>query len=141
MRPLFAHPAIDLRGAAMVRTPSFTALEMLMRPAQPLSLFVFAACTAAAFAGLAHAQDAASSVTNSAAPTAPLHHAPLPASGNVETVETNWRNANTAVAAFPRGHMDILVWEAKQAHGTDAAAPMDHGMHPQTTPIRPGAKP
>ena len=134
----------------MVRTPSFTALEMLMRPAQPLSLFVFAACTAAVFAGLAHAQDAASSVTNSAAATAPLHHTALAASGVVETVETDWRNANAAVSAFPRGHADILVWEAAQAHPakapTTTAAPAappphSHGMHQHAPATQHGAKP
>lgn len=112
-----------------------------MRPAHPLSLFVVAACTAAALTSLAHAQDLAPLATDPAAAAAPLHHPPLPASGSVETVETDWRSANTAVAAFPRGHMDLLVWEAKQAKDTDAAAPMRHGAHQHAQPHAPAAQP
>ena len=134
----------------MMRAPPFTVLEMFMRPAHPLSLFVVAACTAAALTSLAHAQNAAPLATDPTAATAPLHHLALPASGSVETVETNWRNANTAVSAFPRGHADILEWEAAQvrpAHvpattSTPAKAPaMSHGMHQHAPAAQPGAKP
>ena len=121
-----------------------------MRPAHPLSLFVVAACTAAAFTGWAHAQAARPLASDSAVATAPLHHTALAASGVVETVETDWRNANAAVSAFPRGHADILVWEAAQAHPakapTTTAAPAappphSHGMHQHAPATQHGAKP
>jgi hypothetical protein len=40
----------------------------------------------------------------------------------------DWRAANAAVAAFPRGHADIVRWEASQQPIPPAApaAPHDH---------------
>ena len=121
-----------------------------MRPAHPVSFFVFAAFTAAALAGWAHAQPVTALATDVAAATAPLHHQPLPASGSVETVETDWHSANAAVATFPRGHADILAWEAAQARAANAASsaptpaaaqPMPHNMHQHAPAAQPGVKP
>ena len=48
---------------------------------------------------------------------------------------TAWRDAHGAVAAFPRGHADILAWEARQ--GGRSAQPdagknsSPHPLHPQ----------
>ena len=42
----------------------------------------------------------------------------------------NWREANTAVAEFPRGHVDILRWEAEKA-GKAASPRSEHGAHTQ----------
>lgn len=150
MRPLFAHPAIGVQGAAMLRMRPFTALEMFMRPAHPFSLFVVAAYTAAAFTGWAHAKVDRPLASDPAVATAPLHHTALAACGSVETVETDWRSANVAVSAFPRGHADILVWEAAQTHPakapTTTAAPVtppahSHGMHQHAPARQPGEKP
>lgn len=86
---------------------------------------------------------------NPAADSLPLLHPPLPASGAVEQSSTPWPQANTAVAAFPRGHADVLRWEAAQpsraaassgAHsgnanpaqcpmGMDHPMSMSHGTH------------
>lgn len=63
-----------------------------------------------------------------AADSLPLRHPALPASGAIATELTDWRQANAAVAEFPKGHMDILRWESAQA-GRPAAAPAAHGPH------------
>ena len=113
-----------------------------MRPAHTLSSFFLAACTAAALPVAAQTQAVTGSATDPAAATRPLQHLPLPASGGVETAQTDWRSAHQAVAAFPRGHADILAWEAAQARGAGTAAqPLPHGMHQHPTPPRPGGQP
>lgn len=53
-----------------------------------------------------------------AAPTPPLiHHsvltAPVPAVPDRQSAD--WREANRVVGQFPRGHRDLLHWEAQQA--------------------------
>ena len=56
------------------------------------------------------------------APTAPLTHRGLllePPAGATAPSPPSWRQAHEAVAAFPRGHADIVAWEARQ----NAAAP------------------
>lgn len=68
------------------------------------------------------------SALDPSAPRLPLHHTPLPPSGTVSQEWADWREANAAVAEFPRGHMDILRWEAGQA-GPSAPPPPAHGMH------------
>lgn len=87
---------------------------------------------------------------NPAADTPSLEHPPLPASGAVEQTHTPWPQANAAVAAFPRGHADVLRWEAAQqasaavspskpSHSASPAQcpmgmPMPHGTHPGMHP-------
>lgn len=73
-----------------------------------------------------------------AATTQPLQHQTLPASGGVEQTNTPWADANAAVAAFPRGHADVLRWEAAQraAPAVPAAAAAPANV---TTPTRPVA--
>ncbi|MFT3811901.1 MAG: hypothetical protein QM740_00850 [Acidovorax sp.] len=75
-------------------------------------------------AGTAWAQAPA---TDPAAPTAPLRHEKLTASGTAATQEADWRAANQAVAQFPRGHADILKWEARQRG--DQKPPEGHPHH------------
>ena len=58
-----------------------------------------------------------------AADTLPLQHPALPASGGVEQTNTPWADANAAVGAFPRGHADVLRWEAAQRAAVAAPAP------------------
>ena len=84
------------------------------------------------------------------APTLPLQHRALQASGSIVQQSGDWRQANQAVAEFPRGHADIVQWEAQQSQpqskpqgqGADnsKAAPAKthdgHGAHHQH-----GAKP
>ena len=77
-------------------------------------------------------QDAA----NPEAPGAPLVHpgmAPLPL-GNSTPAPNAWREAHQAVAAFPRGHADILAWEQQSA-----ASPALSPTH--TPPATPGGQP
>lgn len=50
------------------------------------------------------------------APTTPLAYqgiAPQPALADAAPTATSWRDAHGAVAAFPRGHADIVAWEAR----------------------------
>lgn len=55
------------------------------------------------------------------APHAPLAHTPMQPQPGVDTPLADWRTAHQAVAAFPRGHADIVRWEAGQG-----AAPAAH---------------
>ncbi|MFT4242687.1 MAG: hypothetical protein QM569_10430 [Acidovorax sp.] len=59
------------------------------------------------------------------AATAPLNHPalPLPAA---PLAPQPWREANEAVAAFPRGHADIVAWEARQRASAQAHEGHDH---------------
>lgn len=58
------------------------------------------------------------------APHAPLAHTPMQAQlplPGADAPLADWRTAHQAVAAFPRGHADIVRWEAGQG-----AAPQAH---------------
>lgn len=100
-----------------------------MRLAQLLPLGVLAGWACAA----AWAQNSVPSVPPAAAnawlePAAtarPLIHRPLPPSGAVVETPQDWRAANAAVAAFPRGHSDVVRWEA----GQPAPAPRSAAAH------------
>ncbi len=85
--------------------------------------------------------------TDGAAPTVPLVYqgmAPRPAP---QLGAQDWRAANAAVGQFPRGHADIVGWEAAQAKGgsgangaappATSAMPMQHGDHPAMAPAAP----
>ena len=82
-----------------------------MRPAHTFPTLTLAAALAAALPAWAQSPPP-SSAADATAATLPLQHAPLSASGGVETGQTDWRSAHEAVAAFPRGHADIAAWEA-----------------------------
>lgn len=69
-----------------------------------------------------------------AADTLPLQHPALPASGGVEQTNTPWADANAAIGAFPRGHADVLRWEAAERAG--AAAPATTPGSPAVTPAQ-----
>lgn len=64
-----------------------------------------------------------------AAPVRPLLHIALPSSGVVVDAAQDWRAANAAVAEFPRGHSDVLRWEAARQAKVSMAAP-PHKGHP-----------
>lgn len=49
------------------------------------------------------------------APTAPLRHQAMALSGTIVPQPGDWKEANAAVAAFPRGHADVIRWEKAQA--------------------------
>ncbi|WP_370682115.1 hypothetical protein [Comamonas sp. GB3 AK4-5] len=105
-----------------------------MRLAHSLSLCsatLWAAATPWAWAQTAPSADspaasgaAAANWLNPAAPSLPLQHQSLPASGAVEQASTTWADAHAAVAAFPRGHADVLRWEAVQ-HASAAQPALD----------------
>jgi hypothetical protein len=121
----------------------FRIQEITMRRAHFLAPLWLAALAASSPAARAQAHDGHHPPTSSstadryaqqtsaidpAAPSLPLRHSALPASGAIETELTDWRQANAAVAQFPNGHMDILRWEATQA-GQPARVPAPHGTH------------
>ncbi|BBL25244.1 hypothetical protein [Comamonas terrigena] len=72
------------------------------------------------------------------APSRPLQHLPLPASGGVEQASTPWQAANAAVAQFPRGHTDVLQREKAQA-GTPPAGSAHHPPAPAAPTAAPAA--
>lgn len=78
-----------------------------MRLAHTLAFLTLLAGTA-----WAQAPGPAAPAADPSAATPPPQHRPLPASGGVETAQTDWHSAHEAVAAFPRGHADIAAWES-----------------------------
>jgi hypothetical protein len=109
------------------------------------SAHILSSLTAAASLAAASAAWALPPVADPAAATAALQHRPLPASGGVETTSMEWRDANAAVGAFPRGHADLLRWEAAQSAqagqpaATSRQQPGHHGQH--HAPAAHGGKP
>lgn len=82
------------------------------------------------------------------APTAPLVYQGMALPRPAPQLGTQgWRAANAAVGQFPRGHADIVGWEAAQAKGgsgangaappATSAMPMQHGDHPAMAPAAP----
>lgn len=72
-------------------------------------------------------------VFSPAAPTLPLRHQPLASSGAIVEQAGDWKAANTAVAAFARGHADVIEWEKAQsaANGkTSSGHPHSQGDKP-----------
>jgi hypothetical protein len=98
-----------------------------------LKLHRLAAALAAAFPLLAAAADAADPV---APVPPPAYRSVLPATAaDLAEEAIPWRKANADVARFPRGHADLLKWEAAQerqvpspATGTPAQE-KPHGTH------------
>ena len=85
---------------------------------------------------LAQATDSMRDAAHPDAPVAPLVHPamkPMPL-GDDAPAPNPWREAHDAVAAFPRGHADILAWEQQQAAKppvTPASPrPSGHGAQP-----------
>lgn len=77
------------------------------------------------------------------AATAPLTHQSLPLQpplADATPTPQAWRDGHAAVSAFPRGHADIVAWEAQQQSArtptgavptsTPPQAPPHQGMHP-----------
>lgn len=56
-----------------------------------------------------------------AAPSRPLQHLSLPHSGSVIDAPQDWRAVHAAVAEFPRGHADVVRWEAAQPRSVSPA--------------------
>ena len=58
---------------------------------------------------------AAAEVADPAAAVPPTRYqSALPAPGGVAELDIPWRQANEAVARFPRGHADVLKWEQQE---------------------------
>ncbi|GKT23091.1 hypothetical protein [Acidovorax sp. SUPP3334] len=116
-----------------------------MRAPSSRSLFSFRSllrgaligCTALAPAWSALAQ-APLPASDPQAPAAPLAYRGVPAAPPppMETSPIAWREANDAVAATPRGHADIVAWEARNGQATAPAVP-GHGAHHHPPPPPP----
>ncbi len=107
-----------------------------MRLTQLLPLWVLTAwASTAAWAqtsvppALATPAPAVAAWLDPAAPSRPLHSLPLPHSGAVSYAPEDWRAAHAAVAEFPRGHADVVRWEAVQ-HGRQSPSAPAHKGHP-----------
>jgi outer membrane protein TolC len=79
-----------------------------------------------ALAGTSAALRAADPATPVPAAAAPLLPAPAPAKPlelptDIDRARAIWQQANERVAAFPRGHIDIIRWEAQNPAGSPAA--------------------
>lgn len=74
--------------------------------------------------------------------TAPLIHqslTPQPPLAVLSASPLAWREGNEAVADFPRGHADIVAWEARQrAQRALSSAP--HGTHRTDNPKNGGTR-
>lgn len=133
-----------------MRTPATPQLLPLPRPLWSGLL----ACLALLHPSLSPAQGvAANDAARPDAPTLPLIHQGVPPQPSPATSlpsSSSWHQANEAVAAFPRGHADILAWEAQnsatplQMPATAAPKPSGHhGMHSDHhggTPHHPGMR-
>jgi hypothetical protein len=93
---------------------------------------------------LAQAADSMRDAAHPDAPVAPLVHPamkPMPP-GDDAPAPNAWREAHDAVAAFPRGHADILAWEQQQKQQSAAnpppapasPRPSGHGAQPAMPP-------
>ena len=102
-------------------------LSPLFAPALPRispPLRRWATCLALLTSPLGMAQTALNAA-DPQAPTAPLSYIALP-SPTPETPAPSWRQAHDAVGEFPRGHADILAWEASAT-----TPPGAHAQHQQ----------
>lgn len=115
-----------------MRAPAIFLSSPSPGPSWPMRL----ACLALLSPLLAQAQGPASpDATRADAPTAPLRYSAMPPQPLLVDALPSpqaWRQANEAVGAFPRGHADIVAWEAQRgsaplpAPAGSAAAPMPH---------------
>jgi hypothetical protein len=117
-----------------MRAPDFLSLNPLL-PRCLASLVLLAPLLAQAqSAGPAPGAAGVAVAADPSAHTAPLAHQGLPPQPALEDAPpaTAWRDAHGAVAAFPRGHADILAWEARQ--GMAPAGPSTGARHQGHTP-------
>ncbi len=115
-----------------------------MRHAHTLFSVFLAAGAAAADPCFAQVHAVAPLASDPTAGASPLQHRAMPSSGSVEATYTDWRSANGAVGEFPRGHADILHWEAGQGHAESAlpgAEPVPLRVHEHSPSMHPGGKP
>jgi hypothetical protein len=80
---------------------------------------------------MAHAQTAVDPAAPT--PTVPYRSVFVDTPKGVETETVDWIAANAQVAQFPRGHIDLLKWEAAQAK---AKASAETPAAPATTDTR-----
>lgn len=105
---------------------SLTAMSLLVAAASPLAFALSPEPAAQPPATTIPTAADIHNVFNPAAPTQPLQHPPLPASGDIVSQPGDWKAANAAVAEFPRGHGDVLKWEKAQSHAPRAEPAHTH---------------
>jgi hypothetical protein len=134
--PVLPIPLLSFRQAACLAPLSLALLPLAFLPL----------ISSAEIHGSAHPLPSAATASPAANPhaaTAQLVHPPFaPPTTAADTAPPgpSWREANEAVAAFPRGHADIVAWEARQSATPPPATPHGHppGLHGHQ---QPGAKP
>jgi hypothetical protein len=96
---------------------------------------VAVAAVAAGAATMAAAQaQPPSAATDPQAPSATLAYQALPPLGALDSASTDWRAAHQAVAEFPRGHADLLRWEARQPQAASNATASTPSPGSRATP-------
>lgn len=100
----------------------------LLRPLAWLALLLPAMAEAQPPAAAEPAPAAVPQAPHAALAYTPMQVQPQP---GADASLAGWRAAHEAVAAFPRGHADIVRWEASQGAAPAGAAPSahDHGGH------------
>jgi uncharacterized membrane protein len=127
----------------MRRTSSFT-LEIIV-----LKTYLTAAVVAASIPLTTAAQTAAGDPAAAADAPPPSYRSAFSGlATGVEQGAEDWKKANAAVAQFPRGHADLLKWEAQQRPDAPAGAasaarpPASAASSPAAgSQLPPGAKP
>lgn len=100
----------------------------VLRPLAWLALLLPAVAGAQPQGAAGAAPAAVPPATHSPPVYTPMQPQALPQ--GAEAPLADWRAAHQAVAAFPRGHADIVRWEASQGSAPAApAAPHQHGEH------------
>ena len=117
-----------------MRAPAIFLSSPSPGPSWPMRL----ACLALLSPLLAQAQSpSAPDATRADAPTAPLPYTAMPPQPPlVDALPTPqaWRQAHEAVGAFPRGHADIVAWEAQNGSAPPPRARSLHGCSHATPP-------
>ncbi|MBD7958877.1 hypothetical protein [Comamonas avium] len=93
-----------------------------MRTAPLVTPWLLALSVAPAWAMAQNPPPSNAPVAESAAQQRALAHTPLPASAAIVASPQDWRAAHAAVAQFPRGHADVVRWEAAQKTASNPAA-------------------
>ncbi|GAA4417750.1 hypothetical protein [Acidovorax lacteus] len=112
----------------------FLSRSRALRPAGCAAAIALAWIPQASAADATPAQAPAADARHAGAPLAhrPLSPRPLP---NAQPTDSDWHAANASVGAFPRGHADIVAWEAQ--HGATPAEPPKAASHSHTPAAHP----
>lgn len=98
--------------------PLFNALALPRLNRKSLSCCALAALLLPTLS--AHAQNAPAADADAASPALSYPTLPLPPLASDTPGSADWRKVHEDVGAFPRGHVDIVLWEAQQQNALPA---------------------